>query len=178
MIIDKCKCIENLIEKYREYTHCRDICLRWDDALSIEVSKVPMKFNDADAFFAMCMGQTIYVDYVVEPLPDAETVMYDLCDNLEIPEFLEGFVVTEVIDNFDKYPNCAALINCLCDEINTTQTTCLIFYSPKINASFVEVQEAEFPNQLTCDGAVDEIFEISGALMEGRLEKKKPELVS
>ena len=178
MVIDKCKCIENLIEKYREYTHCRDICLRWDDALSIEVSKVPMKFNDADAFFAMCMGQTIYVDYVVEPLTDAETAMYGLCDSLEMPEFLQGPVVSEVLDNLDKYPNCAAFINCLCDEMNTTPTTCLIFYSPKINASFVEVQEAEFPSQLTCDAAIDEVFEISKALMEDRLEKKKPELVS
>ena len=178
MIVDKCKCIENLIEKYREYIHCSDVCLKWDAALKIDVTKVPMKFDDAEAFFSMCIGQTIYVDYVVEPLPDAETAMYDLCDNIGMPEFLQHFAVSEVMDNLDKYPNCAMFINCLCDEINVTPTTCLIFYSPKINASFVEAQKSEFLSQSILEGAINELFEISQALIEDRLEKKEPEFVN
>jgi hypothetical protein len=178
MVIDKCKCIENLIEKYREYTHCRDICLRWDNSLNIDVTRVPMKFDDADAFFAMCMGQTIYVDYQVEPLPDATDVLYDLCNSVGMPEFIQDEVVSTIVDNLDKYSNCRAFVNCLCDEMNTQHATSLVFYSPKLNATYVEVEFPEFPNQLTCDGAVEEVLQVLEDLENGLDIEKEPTLVS
>lgn len=178
MVINKCKCIENLIGKYREYTHCRDICLRWDDALKIDVTRIPMKFDDADAFFAMCMGQTIYVDYQVEPIPDATTVLYDLCDSVRMPEFIQDEVVSTIINNLDKYSNCQAFVNCLCDKMNTKPVTSLVFYSPKLNASYVEVEFPEFPNQLTCDEAIAEVLQVLGDLEKSPHVEKESTLVS